>query len=134
LQENIEGDSFSPILRLKPAADRPPFHHPRKSGDPEEYERRNRGKLRGNAINRNVPDLGSRFRGNDEKKDCVESRIQKKFTRDDLSDFVAVYLILLQEVQEKRHPGRWRSTAVFRILLTRTGMMKRRGLFKRICG
>jgi hypothetical protein len=29
------------------------------------------GNLRGDVINRNVPDLDSRFRGNDEEWDCV---------------------------------------------------------------
>jgi hypothetical protein len=36
LQENIEEDSFFSILRLKPVADRPPFRHPRESGNDEQ--------------------------------------------------------------------------------------------------
>ncbi len=77
LEEGIEGYSLFPILRLELPGARPPFVIPAKAGIQRRANGKTGGKLRGNAINRNVPDLGSRFRGNDEKRDCVETRIPK---------------------------------------------------------
>ncbi len=54
----MEGAYRFPLLRVKPAADRPPFRHPR-------------------------------FRGNDGKRDCVETRISK-------NSFEALYPTLSQ--------------------------------------
>ncbi len=71
-----------------------PIRHPRESGDPEESERKTAGKPWVNAINRIVPDLGSRFRANDEKRNCIETR-EQKIVQNDSPDFVAVYPRLL---------------------------------------
>jgi hypothetical protein len=66
-----------PPLRLKPAVASSPFVIP-KSGDPEDLERENKGETHEKrAIKRNVPDLDSRFRGNDGKRECVETQMQK---------------------------------------------------------
>jgi hypothetical protein len=55
-----------------------PLRHPRESGDPEAGERENKGETHEKrAINRNAPDLGSRFRGNDGKRDCVLAPMRK---------------------------------------------------------
>ncbi len=95
-----------PLLRLKPSDASPPFVIPAKTG----IQRRTNGKTaekpRGNAIKRIVPDLDSRLRGNDGKRDCVETRIPKKFIRDDLFDLVAVYPLLLQEAHPVLSEGR----------------------------
>ncbi len=62
---------LSPILRLKPPGIRLPFVIPANAGTQRGANGKTGGKLRRNAINQNVPDLGSRFRGNDEKWNCV---------------------------------------------------------------
>jgi hypothetical protein len=63
LQENIEEDSLFPILRLKPPGISPSCCHPAKAEIQRSTNGKTGGKLRGNAINRNVPDLGSAFAG-----------------------------------------------------------------------
>ncbi len=60
------------LLLFKPSNAPPPFVIPAKAG----IQRRANGKTRGenqekHAINQNAPDLDSRFRGNDGKRDCV---------------------------------------------------------------
>ncbi len=65
-----------PLLRFKPS-EPPTFVIPAKAGIQRKANGKTEGKLRENAVNRIVPDLGSRFRGNDGKRDCVEARIPR---------------------------------------------------------
>ncbi len=60
-----------PLLRLIPFDVPPPFVIPAKAGIQRWANGKAAGKLWGNAIHRIVPDLDSRFRGNDGKRDCV---------------------------------------------------------------
>jgi hypothetical protein len=69
--EHGGGLSFSALAIQTFRRSSPPLRHPRESGDPEEGEREKHKKLKGNAINRIIPNLDSRFRGNDEKRECV---------------------------------------------------------------
>jgi len=68
-----------PLLRFKPSdLPPPPFVIPAKAGIQRRANGKTGGKPWGNAINRIVPDLDSRFRGNDGKRDCVYIPIYKK--------------------------------------------------------
>ncbi len=61
-----------PLLRFKPSdAPLPPFVIPVKAGIQRRANGKTHRKLKGNAINRIIPNLDSRFRGNDEKRECV---------------------------------------------------------------
>ncbi len=63
------------LLRLKPSDASSPFVIPTKAGIHRKANGKTGGKLRGNTTNRIVPDLDSRFPGNNEKRDCVETQI-----------------------------------------------------------
>ncbi len=80
-----------PLLRLKPPDAPLPFVIPAKAGIQRRANGKTAEKASGNAINRIVLDLDSRFLGNDGKRVCVETRIQKNSFETGLSDFVAVY-------------------------------------------
>ncbi len=56
-----------PLLRLKPSDAPPPFVIPAKAGSQKRTNGKTAEKASGNAINRIVPDLDSRFLGNDGK-------------------------------------------------------------------
>jgi hypothetical protein len=70
-QVNMEEVYRFPLLRLKLSDALSPFVIPAKAGIQRKANEKRRGKPRGNAVNRIVPDIGSRFRGNDEKRNCV---------------------------------------------------------------
>jgi hypothetical protein len=57
-----------PLLRLKPSDAFSPFVIPAKAGIQRRTDGETGGKHWGNAINRIVPDLDSRFRGKDGKR------------------------------------------------------------------
>ncbi len=78
---NMEEVYRFPLLRLKPS-DPPPFVISTKAGIQRKANGKTAAKLRGNAVNRIVPDLGSRFCGNNEKRDCAESRPKEVPSRD----------------------------------------------------
>jgi hypothetical protein len=87
-QENLEGDSLFPILRLKPAAVPPLFRHPHESEDPEENERGNAKETQSTGSSRIwIP----AFAG------MTKSGIASIRCKDDPPDLVAVYPIFLQE-------------------------------------
>ncbi len=67
----MEGVYRFSLLRLKPSDASFPFVIPTKAGIQKRANGKKAGKPWGNAINRIVPDLDSRFRGNDGKRDCV---------------------------------------------------------------
>jgi hypothetical protein len=92
LQKNIAGTVFFRSCDSNPPQLSPASGSPRKAGTQRRANGKTVGKLRGNAINRDVPDLGSRFRGNDEKRDCVETLIQKN---------LSVFSQVLQPVPQK---------------------------------
>jgi len=81
-QVNMEEVYRFPLLRLKPADVSSPFVISAKVGVQRRANGETGGKLRGNAVNRIVPDLDSRFRGNDGKWNCAESRPKEVPSRD----------------------------------------------------
>jgi hypothetical protein len=81
--------SSAQVSRLSPL-----FVIPAKAGTQRSANGKTGAKPKGNAINQNVPDLGSRFRGNDEKRDCVLAPMRKNSSK--------IYPQILSKNQKKQ--------------------------------